>query len=205
MSNRKRTIEEAARDALGLIASGAGEAEIAQAAELAAKELGAEPALVLERVKALQAEATTRERLIAEASTSIWETVGALNAALTPPAIVDPSADPLAAALGLKDGAGAEPETSAEPAALDFAALEGRPVGGQPSTIALEEALAGFGLKPEHVLAWGPIPDGLRIVTAGGRKLGWPADKDRVLTQNEKDGQPSGPKHPKGYLSRTKD
>jgi hypothetical protein len=63
----------------------------------------------------------------------------------------------------------------------------GRLVAGKPSTVDLEDALAHWGLEPADVIGWAGGPEeGLRVVTAGGQKLHWPQDMDRVLTEAEK-------------------
>jgi len=58
----------------------------------------------------------------------------------------------------------------------------------------LREAMRDFGLKREHVLGHRFPQEGeVVIVTRGGRKLFWPADKGRVLTDMEKGDDPGTP------------
>ncbi len=84
------------------------------------------------------------------------------------------------------------------------AVTPGRLVAGQPSTVHLEDALAHWQLAPEDVLAWRGGPEvGLMLVTAGGRKLAWPADMARVLTDGDRGGRAPHPGlYPGGYLRR---
>lgn len=54
----------------------------------------------------------------------------------------------------------------------------------------MSEAMAGYGLKPEHVLSSKEYKDHVVIVTKGGRKVSFaPNDKVEKLSQVEMDGQ----------------
>jgi hypothetical protein len=132
---------------------------------------------------------------------------------ITDPAEIEESLRDTVDAVGLSPGDDESGDGSLEdapaPAAGDAQyqsadAPIGRLVAGSPSTVDLEDALASFGLEPEHVLGWSGGPEiGLVIVTAGGRKLRWPQDEGRILTPAEKDGiRRDSPQYPNGYLNR---
>ena len=82
--------------------------------------------------------------------------------------------------------------------------LAGRDVAGKPSTVHLEDAIARWGLVPADVLAWRGFEPEVEsvLVTAGGRKLRWPDDEARVLTEADKGRAVYTPAYPEGYLRR---
>jgi hypothetical protein len=69
----------------------------------------------------------------------------------------------------------------------------------------LQEAIQGFGLKRDNVLSHRIRPEGgCVIVTRGGRKLAWPDDAGRNLTDAERGtAVPNAPRFfPKDFLER---
>lgn len=84
----------------------------------------------------------------------------------------------------------------------------GRDVAGEPSTDALEAALAGFGLDAEDVIGWRAADEVVSLVTTGGTRVHWPEDAERVLTDAEKgrtEPQPTGEPGGVGRFTRTPD
>jgi hypothetical protein len=59
----------------------------------------------------------------------------------------------------------------------------------------IEAAMRHWGLTPDHILSTGERPGGVVLVTRGGQKLVWPDDRERILTESQKDGQIRGDRH----------
>lgn len=124
----------------------------------------------------------------------------------TPP--VAPPQEPESYALKVNDGGaiearvipGAE-ETSAAAPDRDYL-IECVRCG---DSSALDAALVAFDLDAKHVASHRELPGGgVRLITAGGIKLEWPRDHDRVLNDTEKDGQVRSTAHVKNTLRRGK-